>query len=479
VAAAGAVGAGCSGPGAEYRTAVAADSSERYRAFLYEYPTGEYSAEVEARLEDRLYRDLREAHDSGDIGSSTLLALADAYLDEYPDGKRKALVLGIKTEVEDEIRMLELCPLPLLDEVPGAAARVEPLIAARCLWLLPGELRYMKVEHSAPSDPEKVVSAEIVAARKGAPVEIFVAQIKDGATVVVGFEAPLDARAGSWLINGKVRMITAGAVKKAAEAKAAKKPGGKPAVLEVPFAAHLAIETLPSPYDERDAHLLGKAWALYERKAVDKENERDLNGFCRSSKKDLYARCGRLTDEAAVLREARDRAAVSLKELASGPDDKARAAAAEFFAAHPDAKKASRKPRPAPAATLSAPGTAASGTAAPTPTAKPATAGPAPATAAPATAAAAPATGATTAAPASATAAAGTAHAATAKPKGTAKPKPAGTAKPKPAGSGSAKPAATAAPASAKPAATAAPASAKPAATAAPASAKPAATAAP
>ncbi|HEV8321789.1 MAG TPA: hypothetical protein VG389_09265 [Myxococcota bacterium] len=472
-AAAGAAGAtGCGGPGAAYRAAVAADSSERYRAFLYEYPHGEYSAEIEARLEDRMFRDLKDAHESGDLGSTLLLSLADNYLEAYPAGKRRALVEKLRAEVEDETRMLELCPLPLLDEVRGAAEKITPLIASRCLWFFPGELRYTRVLHPAPTPADRVVSADVAVSRKFGmpPIDVYVAQIKDGSEIVVGFEAHGDARAGGWMLQGKVRMVTAGALKKAEEAKGAGAKGAKPATLEIPFLVHVAIEAPAAPFDERDARLLVRAWTLYESKAAEREKERDLGGFCRSSRADLFERCARLTDEAAVWREARDRAAVTLREISSAPDDKARGVASAFFATNAEARKAARKAHPAPVVipgfpmappATAAPAAPATATAAPVPataTAAAATAAPAPATAAPAPA---------TAAPAPATGAPVSGH-----PKGTAAPKGKGTAAPKGKGSAAPKGKGTAAPApatAAAPAGTAAPAPATAAATAAPA----------
>ena len=58
---AGVAAGGCGGPESAYRKALRADNTLEYKAFLGRYGETEFATEIAARLEDRWFRDIKEA----------------------------------------------------------------------------------------------------------------------------------------------------------------------------------------------------------------------------------------------------------------------------------------------------------------------------------------------------------------------------------------------------------------------------------
>jgi len=336
-----AAGAGCGGLEGTYRKCIKADSTPEYRRFLAKYGTSELAPEISARLEDRVYRDVKEARTAAKFGPPAVLEMARAYLAEWPDGKRVKLVEKIHDEVLEEIRTVKLCPVPLLDDFEGGSERVGTLATSGEIDLTPGDLRFAALTVDASDPGHEVVGGEVAIDTMPVlpPAELFIAQIKNGRIVVIGLEVPRVAATGTWRMSGKVRLVTAAA----AAAAEAKKAGGEivPAeTTDVPFTVEVKVGLPPPPPDARDAATFGGAWELYRRKAGVRETERDTNGYCRSSKPEMLRRCRELTAEAELLRRAATRAVVALRAVREGADEKARAVADDFFAKHPEAAAA-------------------------------------------------------------------------------------------------------------------------------------------
>src|SRR5271169_3229710 len=73
---------GCSRQQSDWEKAVGANTAESYEQFLKKYPSGEFTAQAQARL-----KELNEEHDWQKARDTDTLEGYQAFLKQYPEGK--------------------------------------------------------------------------------------------------------------------------------------------------------------------------------------------------------------------------------------------------------------------------------------------------------------------------------------------------------------------------------------------------------